>query len=447
MSSDSASLTKVKDRENWGSRLGYILSLLGMSIGLGAMWRFPMVAAQNGGGTFVLAFFIICILVIPAGFGEIGLGRFTRQGAAGAFEQVTGKKWPRILGYMMAFIPLGLCMYYVIVIGMVLGYLVYTIGGAPFLDNPQLFYENFNGNKPLCYFLALVIIALSAVVCMGGIKGGIERICKILLPGLFIILVIMIIRVITLPGVANGIEFYVKPDFSLLLKPSLWLNAAGMALFAIGLGPGYLLTYGSYLSKKADIATDFVTLNITQLLICVMAGFTTLPAVIVFGLDPQAGSGLVFMVLPKVFAQMSGGMIWMALFLTALLFAGFSTAIALLEVPATTIIDGFGWGRKKAVTILAVIAAIGAIPCVWSDKFFIIFDFFIANLLYVMSAAFIALYLAWVFKAKRVREEWYNPTSAFKYGPWIDYLYKFVATPALLYFLYTAFIELFKLFS
>lgn len=439
--------TAESKRENWGSRIGYILSLLGMAIGLGAMWRFPMVAAQNGGGAFVLAFFIICILVIPAGFGEIGLGRFTRQGAAGAFEQITGKRWTRILGYLMAFIPLGLCMYYVLVIGTVLGYLYYTIAGAPFLANPEEFYHGFNANKPLVYFLALAIIAVTAVICTGGIKKGIEKICKVLLPGLFVILVVMTIRIVTLPGIAEGIEFYVKPDFSLWLKPSLWVSAAGMALFAIGLGPGYLLTFGSYLSKKADIATDFVTLNITQLLICVIAGFTTLPAVILFGLDPQSGPGLVFMVLPKVFQQMDGGMIWMALFLIALLFAGFSTSVALLEVPATTIIDGLGWGRKKTVVILAIVAALGAIPCVWSDSYFVIFDFFIANLLYVIAAAGIAFYLAWVFKARRVRKEWVNQSSVVKYGSWIDLLYKYIATPALIYFAITAFIELFAMIS
>ncbi|MCD8140034.1 MAG: sodium-dependent transporter [Planctomycetaceae bacterium] len=433
------------NRENWGSRIGYILSLLGMAIGLGAMWRFPMVAAQNGGGAFVLAFFIICILVILAGFGEIGLGRYTRQGAASAFEKMTGKRWTRILGYMMAFIPLGLCMYYVIVIGTVLGYLFYTIAGAPFLADPEAFYNNFSANKPLAYGLSLVIIAITAVICTGGIKRGIEKICKILLPGLFIILVVVTIHIITLPGISEGIEFYVRPDFSQWLRPGLWLSAAGMALFAIGLGPGYLLTFGSYLSEKADIATDFVTLNITQLLICVIAGFVTLPAVILFGLDPQSGPGLVFMVLPKVFEHMSGGMIWMFLFLLALLFAGFSTSVALLEVPATTVIDGFKWSRKKAVVILAVIAAVGAIPCVWSDAFFVIFDFFIANLLYVIAATLIAIYCAWIFKAKRVREEWVNPTSAFKYGPWVDVLYKYIATPALLYFAITAVIEMFDM--
>lgn len=429
-------------RENWGSRIGYILSFLGMAVGLGAMWRFPMVAAQNGGGAFVLAFFLVCIVTIPAGFGEIGLGRWARDGAAGAFEKVSGKKWVRVLGYFMAAIPYALNMYYVIIIGTVLVYMFYTMAGAPFLADPTAFYNQINGNKPLTYIMAVVVMALTGIVCAGGIKGGIERICKILLPTLFVILVVMVIRVVTLPGVAAGIEFYVKPDFSKWLEPGLWVSAAGMALFAVGIGPGYLLTFGSYLSEKADIATDFVTINFVQLLICVLAGFATLPAVIVFGLDPQAGTGLVFMVLPKVFEQIPGGMIWLFMFLLALFFAGFSSAIGIFEVPLTTIVDGLKVDRKKACVWIAITSMIGTAPCVWSDKFFLILDYFVANLFYVVAAVCIAGYLSWIRGAKKIREEWVNPSSVYKYGPWIDVLYKFIAVPALAYFAYSAIVGL-----
>lgn len=433
---------ETKKRENWGSRIGYILSFLGMAVGLGAMWRFPMVAAQNGGGAFVLAFFLICILAIPAGFGEIGLGRWARDGAAGAFEKVTGKKGVRVLGYLMAAIPYVLNMYYVIVIGTVLVYMFYTIFGAPFLQDPEAFYHSINGSKPLTYIMAVIVMALTGIVCAGGIKGGIEKICKILLPTLFVILVVMVIRVVTLPGIAAGIEFYVHPDFSTWLEPGLWVSAAGMALFAVGIGPGYLLTFGSYLSEKADIATDFVTINFTQLLVCVLAGFATLPAVILFGMDPQSGTGLVFMVLPRVFEQIPGGMIWLFLFLVALFFAGFSSAIGIFEVPLTTIVDGWGVSRKKACFWIAITSMIGTIPCVWSDKFFTIVDYLVANLFYVVAAVGIAFYLAWIYGAKKVREEWVNPSSVYKYGPWIDVLYKFVAVPALAYFAYSAIVGL-----
>ncbi len=429
-----SSENKQDKRENWGSRIGYILSFLGMAVGLGAMWRFPMVAAKNGGGAFVLAFFLICLVTIPAGFGEIGLGRWARDGAAGAFEKVSGKKSFRIFGYLMACIPYVLNMYYVIVIGTVLVYMAYTAFGAPFLADPEAFYHQINGNKPLTYIMAVLIMAAAGIVCAGGIKGGIEKICKVLLPALFVILVVMVIRVVTLPGISAGIEFYVHPDFSTWTKPSLWVSAAGMALFAVGLGPGYLLTFGSYLSKKADIATDFVTINFTQLLICVLAGFATIPAVILFGQDTQSGTGLVFMVLPRVFEQIPGGMIWMFLFLLALFFAGFSSAIGIFEVPLTTVVDGWGVSRKKACWWIAITSMIGTIPCVWSDKFFKIADYFVADLFYIVAAAGIATYLAWIYGAKRVREEWVNPSSVFKYGVWCDILYKIVAVPALIYF-------------
>ena len=430
-------------RENWGSRIGYILSFLGMAIGLGAMWRFPMVAAQNGGGAFVLAFFLICIVMIPTGFGEIGLGRWARDGAAGAFEKVSGTKAVRPLGYIMAAIPYLLNVYYVIIVGTVFVYLFYTVTGAPFLDDTEAFYKQVEANRPLAYGMAVLIMALGGIVCAGGIKGGIEKICKILLPALFVILCVVVVRVCTLPGISAGIEFYVHPDFSTWLKPSLWVAAAGMALFAVGIGPGYLLTFGSYLSEKADIATDFVTINFIQLLICVLAGFATLPAVILFGINPQAGTGLVFMVLPRVFEQIPGGMIWFFMFLLALLFAGFSTVIGIFEVPLTTIVDGLKMDRKKACIWIAVTSMILMIPCVWNEGFLLILDYIVANVLYVLAALGMAFYLSWVRPgAKRVRDEWVNPSSVYKYGSWVDFFYKYINALALAYFAYSALVGL-----
>ena len=437
-------MSDKKSRGAWGSRIGYILSTLGMAIGVGAMWRFPMLTAKYGGGAFVLAFFLISIIiVIPAAWGEVGLGRHTKSGVAGALESLAGKKG-KVIGTFIALIPLLLMFYYPVIMANVVQYIYYTVAGSPFLADPEGFYNVVANNKIVVFLVVAGLDILTGVICLGGIKGGIEKACKILLPALFVILVVLVVRICTLPGIMEGIEFYVRPDFSQWANPKLWVEAAGMALFAIGCGPGYLITFGSYCSDKADIGTDLVTVNITQMLICVLSGFAMIPAVILFGMNPDAGSGLIFMVLPKVFEQLAGGPVWLVFFLIALLFAGLSTTISAWEVPVTVLIDSFGMKRRTAVIIVTLVAIIGAVPCIWISEFLEHFDYLVGTFLYTAAATGLAVYLAWFYKAKRVREEWINPTSVVKYGAWEDVLFKFLTVPVFIYFLATGFIGFFS---
>lgn len=433
-----------KKRESWGSRLGYILSTLGMAIGLGAMWRFPMVAAQNGGGAFVLAFALITIvIVIPAGWAELGLGRWTKSGSMKSFSKIIGNTGNKV-GFIFSLIPLGLNMYYLIIIGYVLYYIFQTLTGGAFLTVPGTFFDTFVANKMATLFWAAIALIITTVTCLGGIKKGIERICKVMLPVLFIILLIMSARIITLPGVAKGIEFYVRPDFSMWKDPNLWITASGMALFAIGLGPAFLLVYGSYLDNKADVAFDFLTIASWNLTTCILAGFATVPAVVLFGLDLQSGAGLVFTVLPEVFKQMPGTLFFALIYFVALLFAALSSSIGIMEATVTVWADGLDWDRKKTVLIVAAITCVGMIVCNFVD--ITVFDYLIANVGYNASAAFIAIMLAWKFGAKNVRDQWLNPTSCFHIGNWFDILYKFVAVPVLLYFTITSVMGFVQLF-
>ena len=433
---------KVK-KENWGSRIGYILSTLGMSIGVGAMWRFPMLTAQYGGGSFVIAFMIISIIaVIPAGWAESALGRKYKRSTVGTLEAIAGKKG-KVFGYIMAATPTGLLFYYPLVMGICLVYMVYSVAGAPFLADVEGFYASVNDNRVVLYACVVVILLLNAIISLRGIQKGVEKCCKIQLPLLFAILVIIDIRVFTLPGISEGLNFYLAFNVSDLANVDLWMAAAGMALFAVGLGPGYLLTYGSYMSDKADLATDFITVNVTQLLLCVMSGIACIPAVILFGLDPTAGKGLIFQSLPKIFDSLPGGMIWFFLFMLAIFFAGLSSTLSMIEIPVACLTDALKWSRSKAVWVITIVCIIGAAPCVWSDAFFAFFDNLVGNVFYCTTAAVVAFYLAWIVGAKKIRTEWYNPTSAIKYGSWVDFLYKFIAVPAFAYFAITAIISLF----
>lgn len=436
--------TEVKKQDGFGSRIGYILSTIGMAVGVGAMWRFPMLCAQYGGGAFVLAFLVICILiVIPAGWAESAFGRKTRKSAVGAFEQVAGKPG-KGFGYFTGFVSLGLFSYYPAIMAIILVYIVKTASGADYISDVAQFYTSVNDNRPVIYIGVIFVVILTAAIVLKGIQNGVEKVCKVLLPLMFIFLIILVVRVCTIPGIAAGIEFYVKPEWSQLANPEMWATAAGMALFAVGLGPACLLTYGMYTGEKADIAVDFVTVNVVQMTICLLAGFVSIPATVAFGLDPLAGKGLIFMSLPTIFGSMPMGSIFLILFFICLFFAGLSSTINQLEIPVACVMDGLKVSRKKAVAMCAAFAMIAAIPCVWNDVFFSYVDRIVGDIGYCLCATVIAFILAWKVGAKKIRTEWYNPTSVIKWPAAVDYLYKFLAVPALAYFTISGVINLFK---
>ncbi len=434
---------QIANREQWGSRLGYILSTLGMSVGVGAVWRFPMMTSQYGGGAFVLAFIIITILVVlPAGWAESAFGRKYRKGVLPTLEEAGGKKG-KALGWLMTITPIGLMAYYPIIIANILVYIFYTIAGAPFLNDVDGFFEMVNDRRAFLFLLVIAVNGITALISVKGIQKGIEKCCKIMLPLMLVVAMIISIRVLTLDGIGDGVRYYLKPDFAQLKNPALWTSAAGMALFAVGLGPGFLLTYGSYLDETADLASDFLTVNLAQLITCLLFGFTIVPATVLFQIENAAGKGILFQTLPLVFSKIPGGMIWFFIFMVALLFSGISATIAQVEVPVTSLKESLHLSRNKSIAIVTGLTTTLAIPCVWSDAFFTFFDNLIGNIFYCITAAALAIFLAWFVGAKTIREEWYNPTSRIQYGSWVDVLYKYIACPAFLYFAVTSLLTLF----
>ncbi len=438
-------IVENKQSDGFGSRIGFILSTIGMAVGVGAMWRFPMMCAQWGGGAFVLAFITVCVvIVIPAGWAEIAYGRHFRKGTVGCGADAAGKPG-KLLGWFMSLDQVAVWAYYPAIMAIVICYIFKSFGGIDYAANAEAVYETTNDNRLVIYLIVIAVLAVVALIGARGIQNGIEKVCKILLPLLFIILVVLIVRVCMIPGIATGIEFYLKPDWAQLANPQMWAAAAGMALFAVGLGPGCLLVYGRYVDDKQDVATDFITVNVVQLFICLLSGFVIIPAVATFGLDPLMGKGVMFVALPKVFATIPGGAFFLILFFVALLFAGISSSLNQVEIATSAFMDkeGFGMSRKKATIVCYVIAILVAIPCVWNDAFFAVFDNVFGNIGYCICALGLAIILAWKIGAKKVREEWYLPTSAIKWGPWVDFLYKYVVVIALGYFTITAVLSLF----
>lgn len=438
-------VTAEGEEDGFASRIGYILSTIGMAVGVGAMWRFPMLCAKWGGGAFVLAFIIITIaLVIPAGFAETAYGRLKKKEHMSGMSE-DGGLYGKILGALCSIDQVFLWGYYPAIQGLVIAYIFKTITqGVSYADNSEEVWDSMNGNRALQYGLIVLLLILTAIITVRGIKNGIEKICKIMLPALGVILVVLVICVCTIDGIGEGIEYYVKPDWSVLVNPSMWADAAGMALFAVGLGPGILYAYGRYTNKKQDIAMDFVSVNVIQLAVCLMSGFVIIPAVKVFGFDPMMGKGIMFVALPKVFQSLPGGAIFMVLFFAALLFAGISSSISQLEVGLSIFTDkmGFNLTRKKATIVSFFVAALVAIPCAFNDAFFAIFDTIIGSIGYDLCALGIAVLIAWKFGAAKIREE-YNLTSEIKWGGWIDVMYKYVFVIVMAFFTVQAIVDLF----
>ena len=419
-------------KEKFGSSIGFVFTMIGMAFGLGAIWRFPYVTAQSGGGAFVLMFLIITmVLAVPAGMAEIALARKMHSGPIIAFKKILGEKWGRI-AWIYPIIPAGLNMFYMVVTAWTLAYICFSLFyGDEIMADPVGFFNAFSENRMAVFAWTVVTILLNALILWKGIKSGVERFCKYGIPLLFVILVLLMIRVLTLPNIEAGIELFVKPDWSQMLNFSMWSRATGMALFAIGLGPAALMAYGAYLPDDSDIPTDFMTVAFWNLLGCLLSGLIIVPAVVAFGLDLNSGPNLTFITLPFVFAQLPFSVVIAFGFFLAMALGAFSSSVGIMENSVTTISGGLGWGRKNTILFITVITIVGAIPCIWSERFLAAMDFFIGDVGYTLTATIMAVLLAWYVGAKKVRTKWIQQGCHFRIPGIYDLLYKYLICPIL----------------
>lgn len=438
------------ENQQWGSRLGYILATIGMAFGLGAIWRFPYVAAESGGGAFVLIFTILTILIaIPAGLAELAFARRTKNGPIVSFKMALADKGVlKYVGWIFPIVPLGLNMYYLVVVSWTFVYTIFSIThGAELMGNPVVFFNEFESNKFAIFGWTVATVIVVAFVCYKGIQAGIERFCKFCIPLHYIVLFLLLATVLTLPGVDKGLQVFAKPDMSVLFDPSIWARAAGMALFAVGLGPACLMAYGAHLPENSDITMDFFTVAMWNLFGCLLSGLVVIPAVVAFGLDLQSGPSLTYITLPYIFAQLPmSGLIAFAFFF-AMLLGGLSAGIGIMENSVTTISGGLGWSRKKTVCAIAVITILGSIPCIWSSAFLEKLDFIVGDLGYTLTASIMAITLAWHVGAKKLREEWLMPGSSVQLGTSFDIVYKFIVVPLLLFLLYQSLCNIPRIFG
>ena len=341
-------------RGSWASRTGFILAAAGSAVGLGNIWGFPTRVGEGGGAVFVLVYLAcIALICLPIIIGEIAIGRGAQLSPVRSFAALQpGSRWP-LVGVLGVLAGCGILSFYCVIAGWTVAYAWFSLTGslAGGQDAAGTFFAAFTANGAVSIGLALLVLAATAAVLLGGVSGGIERVTKALMPVLVALLVLLAGRALTLPGAAEGLAYYLRPDFSRLLDASVFNAALGQAFFSLSLGMGCIITYGSYLNRRTGIAGAAIWIVLLDTAIALLAGFIIFPAGFsIPGFDPaSSGPGLIFAVLPRLFATLPGGDLFGAAFFVLLALAALTSSISLMEVPVSHIIDTHGWTRTRAV--------------------------------------------------------------------------------------------------
>lgn len=369
----------MQQREKFASRLGFILISAGCAIGLGNVWRFPYITGKYGGAAFVILYLLfLVILGLPVMVMEFAVGRASQKSCAKSFEilEPKGSKW-----HWYSWLGFGGCyllmMFYTTVGGWMLSYIVKSAQGAFDTTAPDVVFANMLANPVEQVGWMLVTVVLGFLVCSLGLQKGVERITKVMMSCLFLIMIVLCIRSVTLDGAVEGLKFYLVPDFGKMFENG-WASfgeavyaAMGQSFFTLSLGISAMAIFGSYIGKERRLLGEALNIGILDTLVALMAGLIIFPACFAFGVNPGEGPGLVFVTLPSVFNQMWGSRLWGVLFFLFMSFAALSTVIAVFENLISFCMDKWGWERKKAVIVNGIAVAILSLPCalgfnVWS---------------------------------------------------------------------------------
>ena len=362
----------MEKRETFASRLGFILISAGCAIGLGNVWRFPYITGKYGGAAFVLIYLcFLVILGIPIMVMEFSVGRASKRSAARSFHvlEPKGTKW-HLAGYLAIIGNYMLMMFYTTVGGWMLAYIVKMASGTFTGLTPDEVGGVFNGmlaNPGEMTVWMIVTVVLSFAVCSMGLRNGVERINKAMMGLLFVILFALCVRSVTLEGAAEGLKFYLVPDFGKMVENGIGeavYAAMGQSFFTLSLGIGAMAIFGSYISKERSLTGECINICALDTTVALMSGLVIFPACFAFGVDPGEGPGLVFVTLPNVFNSMAFGRVWGALFFVFMLFAALSTVIAVFENLISFCMDNWGWSRRKAILVNLVLILVLSMPCV-----------------------------------------------------------------------------------
>jgi NSS family neurotransmitter:Na+ symporter len=439
-------------RDGFSNRFGVLVAVAGSAVGLGNLWRFPYLVGTNGGAAFIVVYIIMAIfLCLPIMISEFVIGRRTQSNAIGAIKKLAPHSGWILIGIISVATAFMISCFYSVVGGWTLEYLFHSFSkGFLINDNVALTsaFKNFTASPIRPAAMMLLYLGINAFIVSAGIKKGIERYSKILMPILFILIIILAIRSITLPGASQGLSFFLNPDFS-KFKASSILAALGQAFFSLSVGMGCIITYGSYVDKKENLLNISLTTVIADTTFALLAGLAIIPAVFAFGISPGEGPGLVFITLPQIFAQMPFGQLISFVFFTILLFAAITSSISLLEVIVAYLVEELNMRRKNATLLTFIVIGFFGVLCslsqgtlkdftLFGKNLFDLFDYTTSNIMLPLGGMLIVLFVGWKMKKSDVMDELFNGgTIQFKENlfKWIISGIKFLAPVAIAFIL------------
>ena len=363
----------MKERETFGSRLGFILVSAGCAIGLGNVWKFPYMAGKYGGAAFILIYLIFLVLLgLPVLVCEFAVGRASRKSTARAFHDLEPEDANfHNFSYMSMVSNYVLMMFYTMVAGWMLYYCyAMAAGKLDGKDSAQVadYFTGLQDSAGTMTLWMIIVVVLSFGVCSLGVQRGLEKITKVMMICLLALIVVLAVHSLTLDGAMEGVKFYLVPDFAAMAEIGIGnviFGALSQAFFTLSIGAGSMTIFGSYLGKDRSLLGESLHITILDTFVALMAGLIIIPACFAFGVEPGAGPGLVFITLPNVFNQMTGGKIWGALFFLFMSFASLSTVIAVFENIISYSMDRKGWSRGKAVIVNMVAMILLSLPAVF----------------------------------------------------------------------------------
>lgn len=438
-------------RDTWGSKAAFVLAAAGSAIGLGNIWGFPTVAGQNGGAAFLLIYLAAVALIgAPVMLAELIVGRRTQRNPVGAFKALApGSVWV-VVGGLGVFTGIIILSFYSVIAGWTLSYIFKTITGTFQAGvDTEAIYNELAGSAVPAISWHLLFIMITIYVVLGGVRDGIERWTKVLMPVLFALLVLLAIRAVTLSGAEAGLAFYLKPDFS-KVTGTVVLSAIGQAFFSLSLGMGAMITYGSYVSKRDDLVSSAAWVTFADTTIAILAGLIIFPTLFHAGLEPGAGGpGMVFVVLTSLLSSIPpapyGGVIFGTGFFMLLGIAALTSSVSLLEVVTSWAVDERGMSRRKAAISLGIVAFVIGVPSAlangavsWLTNLpgigmdFLSFLFMLfGQYSLVIGALLISLFVGWVWGVKAAGEEVRENDGEFPLGRTWGFLIRFVAPSAI----------------
>ena len=406
----------MKERESFGSRLGFILVSAGCAIGIGNVWKFPYLAGENGGGFFVLFYFIFLLIMgVPVMSMELAIGRRSRKSGAEGFREIErkGSKW-HIVGYTSIIGCYLLMMFYTSVAGWMISYFWKFLSGSfsSSMDKSavsSVFTDMLSSTSDSLVFMTLSVV-IGMGVCALGLKNGVEKITKVMMMGLLALIIILAIHSLTLPGAMEGLKFYLVPSIGTLKEKGVLavvVAAMNQAFFTLSLGICAMEIFGTYMSKENTLFSEAFRISLLDTFVAVVSGLIIFPSCFSFSISPDAGPSLIFVTLPNVFINMKGGRVWGTLFFVFMSFAALSTVIAVFENIIASFMDNYKWSRKKSVVINFISILLLSLPCALENNLLkgvtILgnkgvldsWDFLVSNLLLPLGSIAIILFCVW----------------------------------------------------